>query len=365
MSDLKSSVPILLAMLAPLTMGQALDSVRVISKPLDRTIVLPGEFVPYLSVPIHAKVAGFVEKVEVDRGSVVKEGDLLAVMSAPEMVAQHAEAEAKVRGAEAQKVEAEARLVAAESTYQRMKAASATPGVVAGNELVQAEKQVDAERAKIRALEAWVEAAKAAVKAVEDLQAYLRVTAPFAGVITVRNAHPGALVGTGENSTPMFQLETVNRLRLVVPVPEAVVGGIVQGAKVAFTVPAYPTETFYGTVSRLARSMDPKTRSMPVELEVANPHGRLAAGMYPSVKWPVRGGQAALMVPATSIVTTSERVFVIRVKDGTAEWVDVKRGVTQGDLVEVMGPLADGDMLVRRGSDEIRAGTKVELKSAK
>jgi membrane fusion protein, multidrug efflux system len=368
-------IPILLA-LAASAAAQPVDAVRVVARPVDRTVVLPGEFIPYLSVPIHAKVAGFVDKVNVDRGSPVKEGELLATMTAPELNAQLAEAVAKVRAAEAQRVQAEAqrveaqaRVVAAESTYQRMKAASATEGAIAGNELVQAQKEVDAERAKVQALEGAVQAAQAAVqaaqavvKASEDVQAYLRVTAPFAGVITARNVHPGALVGTGESSVPMFQLETVNRLRLVVPVPEVDVGGIVHGAKVAFTVPAYPTETFYGTVARVARSLDPKTRSMPVELEVANPQGRLAPGMYPAVKWPVRGRQQVLLVPPTAVVNTSERMFVIRVQDGRAEWVDVKRGPAQGDLVEVMGPLAAGDVLVRRGTDELRAGAKVDAK---
>src|SRR5882757_1186885 len=345
-------------------MGQTPEAVPVVSRPQDRTVLLPGEFVPYLSVPIHAKVAGFVEKVPVDRGSVVTEGQLLATMVAPELNAQRAEAEAKVRAAEAQRVEVEARVVGAESTYQRLKAASATPGVIAGNELIQAEKQLDAERAKVRAADSFIQAAQSAVKAVEDMQAYLRVTAPFAGVITVRNVHPGALVGTGANSEPMFQLETLDRLRLVVPVPEAEVGSIPRGAHVAFTVPAYPTETFTGTVSRFARSMDPKTRSMPVELDVPNPKGRLAAGMYPSVKWPVRGNQKALLVPLTSIVSTSERMFVIRVKDGVAEWVDIKRGPAHGDLAEVIGPLAEKDVVLRRGTDEIRQGTRINARVA-
>ena len=344
--------------------GQTLEAVPVASRPLDRTVLLPGEFVPYLSVPIHAKVAGFVEKVEVDRGSVVTEGQLLATTMAPEFNAQRAEAEAKVRAAEAQRVEFEARVVAAESTYQRLKAASATPGVIAGNELIQAEKQLDAERAKVRAAESSIQAAQSAVKAIEDIQAYLRVTAPFAGVITTRNVHPGALVGTGVDSEAMFQLETINRLRLVVPVPEVEVGGIPRGARVSFTVPAYPTETFNGTVSRLARSVDAKTRSMPVELDVANPNGRLAAGMYPLVKWPVHGNQKVLMVPVTSVVTTTERVFVIRVKDGVAEWLDVKRGPTHGDLAEVVGPLAEKDLVLRRGTDEIRQGTRINARVA-
>src|SRR5437016_698421 len=344
--------------------AQTMDAVRVISRPLGRKVELPGEFVPYLSVPIHAKIPGFVEKVEVDRGSVVKEGQLLATMIAPELKAQRAEAKAKVSAAQSQKVEAEARVAAVQSTYERMKAAAATPGVIAGNELVQAEKQVDVERAKVAAAESSVQAAQEALKAIEEIQVYLRVTAPFSGVITTRNVHPGALVGSGKDDLPMFQLETLDRLRLVVPVPEANVGGIARNAKVGFSVSAYPGETFYGTISRISRSIDPKTRSMPVELDVSNPGGRLAAGMYPAVKWPIRGNSSVLMVPPSSVVTTSERTFVIRINGDSAQWVDVKKGPTQGDLIEIVGPLKEGDTVLRRGSDEIREGTHLKVRLA-
>ncbi len=355
---------ILMMLIAGGAFAQTLDAVRVISRPIDRKEDLPGEFVPYLSVPIHAKIPGFVEKVEVDRGSRVKEGQLLATMIAPELNAQRAEANAKVSAAKAQKVEAEARVLAVQSTYERMKAASATPGVIAGNELIQAEKQVDVDRAKVAAADSSVQAAQDALKAIEEIQVYLRVTAPFSGVITTRNVHPGALVGTARDALPMFQLETEDRLRLVVPVPEADVGGIVKGGKIAFSVPAYPGEVFYGTLSRIARSMDSKTRSMPVELDVSNRNGKLAAGMYPSVKWSVRGNRSALLVPPTSIATNSERTFVVRVKDGVAEWVDVKKGPMQGDLIEIVGPLKDGDTVLRRGSEEIREGARVNVRFA-
>jgi membrane fusion protein, multidrug efflux system len=344
--------------------AQQIEAVRVISRPLDQTVILPAELTPYLGVAIHAKVAGFVERVEVDRGSVVKAGQLLATIIAPELKAQRAEAQAKVQTAEAQQAEAEARVASAQSTYERMKAASATPGVIAGNELIQAEKQLDAEREKVAADKSAVEAARAAVKAIQELEAYLRVTAPFAGVVTTRNVHPGSLVGTGESSLPMFELETVNRLRLVVPVPEAEVGGIVKGARVEFSVPAYPGEMFAGAVTRIARSIDAKTRSMPVELDVINSDGRLAAGMYPAVKWPVHVKQSVLLVPSTSVVSTSERMFVIRVKDDSAEWVDVKKGPAKGNLVEVIGPLKQGDLVLVRGTDEIREGAHLNVRLA-
>lgn len=338
------------------------EAVRVVAGNVNRTVTLPGEFLPFLRVDVHAKVAGFVQNVDVDRGSVVKAGQRLATMFAPELDAQSAEAEARLRAEESQQAEADARLTAAQSTFDRMKAASATPGVVAGNDLVQAQKQMDAELAKVKAAAASVRAAQAALKANEDIKAYLIVTAPFSGVITTRNVHPGALVGTGKDSEPMFELETVDRLRLIVPVPEADVGGIVHGARVPFSVPAFPGETFYGVVSRVSRAVDPKIRAMPVELDVSNMTGRLASGMYPAVLWPVRGGRKVVLVPSTSVVTTSERTFVIRIANSSAEWVDVRRGATQGDLIEIIGPVNAGDTVLRRGSDEIRPGTHVNVK---
>ena len=335
------------------------------SKQVDRTVDLPGEFLPYLSVAIHAKVTGFVSRVEVDRGSLVRQDQLLATLEAPELRAQVLEAEAKIPAIEAQRAEAQAHLIAAQSTYERLKAASATPGAVAGNELIVADKNVEAVQAQIRAIEASAKAARAAVQPLKDMETYLRVTAPFAGVITERDVHPGALVGpAGARSEPMFRLEQNTRLRLVAAVPEVDVSGIAPGARVAFTVPAYPGETFAGVIARVAHSMDPKTRSMAVELDVSNPRGQLAPGMYPTMKWPVRQRRPALLVPPTAVVTTTERTFVVRVNNGSLEWVDVSKGPPAGDLIEVYGALHPGDTIVRRASDELRQGAHVTTRPA-
>src|SRR5579864_7477553 len=121
----------------------------VISKPVSRTIELPGEFLPFLSVSLHAKMPGYIERVLVDRGRAVKQGELLVELSAPEMKAQIAEAESKVQAAESEQLQAEAQLAAAQSTYERLKKAAETPGAIAGNELIQAEKQVDAAQAVV------------------------------------------------------------------------------------------------------------------------------------------------------------------------------------------------------------------------
>jgi RND family efflux transporter MFP subunit len=149
-------------------------------------------------------------------------------------------------------------------------------------------------------------------------------------------------------------------MRLVVAVPEEYVGGIVEGAKLSFQVPAYPERTYSGTLARVSHALDKGTRTMAVELDVANRDGSLAPGMYPSVKWPIRRSRPGLFVPKTSVVTTTERVFVVRNQNGHAEWVDVRKGAAEGDLIEVLGDLKAGDLVVRVATDEIRQGSAIQ-----
>ena len=342
---------------APLASPRSDDLLAaVIAKPVSKSVDLPGEFLPFLSVSLHARVPGYIEKILVDRGSVVKEGQLLAELSAPEMAAQIAEAESKVQALESDRLQADAQLAALEATYARLKQAAETPGAIAGNELVQMEKQVDAQRALIRSRQDSGRGATASLKALQEMQLYLRITAPFDGIVTERLVHPGALVGPGAGS-PLFTIQQISRLRLVVAVPEEDAGSIVPAARVEFHVPAFPERAYSGTVARSAHALDTKTRTMPVELDVTNNDGSLSPGMYPTVKWPVRRSRPALFVPASSVVTTTERTFVIRDRSGRAEWVNVRKGSSDGDLMEVMGELHPGDKVVRRGTDELRDGS--------
>ena len=339
--------------------AQAASLTAVTSKPVSQTITLPAEIWPYLSVSLHAKVPGYVERVLVDRGSVVKEGDLLINLTAPEMEAQIAEAQSRYQAAEADRIQAEAQLAAAQSTYERTQEAAKTPGAVAGNDLILAQKQVEAAQAVVNSKQKASGAAQSAVNALNAMVAYLKITSPFDGVVTDRLVHPGALVGPPADP-PLLVIQQVSHLRIVVPVPEEYVGGIMHGANVDFTVPAYPTRVYSGKITRIADALDQKTRTMSVELDFMNRDGSLAPGMYPSVKWPVRTHGSELWVPTTSVVTTTERTFVIRNRDARAEWVDVKKGVTEGNLVQVFGNLKPGDRVVQRATDEIREGAPIQ-----
>lgn len=342
---------------APAVKSVSLAVTPVLSRELERMMTLPGDLIAYQDVAIHARVEGFVERIDVDRGSVVRRGTLLARIDAPELRARIAEAEAKVQSADAQRLEAEAALASEQSTFDRLKKAASTPGVVAGNDVDVAQQKVEVARARVQAAARTVDAARQAVQSLRDVEAYLQVRAPFDGVVTERAAHVGSLVGPQSGS--IVRVQQVSPLRLVAPIPEAYVAAVRAGQPIRFTVSAFPGETFTGRLARTARSLDLKTRTMAAELDVPNGNSRLAPGMFAEVQWPARRSAPSLFVPSTSVATTSERSFVIRVRDGLAEWVDVRRGAAMDHLVEVFGDLRAGDQVAVRATDEVRPGTKV------
>jgi membrane fusion protein (multidrug efflux system) len=339
------------------------DTVRVVSRRLDMKVSLPGELQPFEEVRVFPRVSGFVQWIGVDRGSKVKKGQLLAILTAPEIVAQKAAAQSALSSAENQRVAAEAKEAADEATWQRLKAASATPGVISEDELDTAEKMAQADRARVVALRNTAEAARANLHAAQEMEGYLRVYAPFNGVVTRRNVHPGALVGPETGSSTehaMVRIEEVSHLRLVVAVPEAYVGAIEPGAKVSFTVPAFPSRVFTGTIARVAQSIDVSTRTMPVEADVWNPSLELSSGMFPQVSWPVHRPAPSLFVPQSAVARSAEQAYLLRVRNGKLEQVNVTTGAAVGNLTEVFGDIQAGDEVAIHPTDDLHAGTQVQ-----
>jgi multidrug efflux pump subunit AcrA (membrane-fusion protein) len=202
-------------------------------------------------------------------------------LSAPELVAQRAQAQAAVKAAESQLATAKARLLSDQGTYQNLDSAAKTPGVIAPNDLMVAHQTVEADQGAAAAAEHNTSAARDALRAVAQLESYLTVSAPFAGFVTARNLHPGALVGPASGQSgaaPILQIAETDRLRLVVPVPEAEAGAVKVGEKVAFTVPAYLGQMLQAPIARVSHDVNQQTRTMHIELEVDNRDGRLAAG---------------------------------------------------------------------------------------
>jgi membrane fusion protein (multidrug efflux system) len=334
------------------------------SQKLDTTLSLPAQITPYEAVDIYPKVTGFIDEILVDRGSRVKAGEVIVRLSAPELVAQRTQAEAGLHSAEAQLAAAQAKFASDQGTYLHLVAAAKTPGVVAGNDLRVAEQTAAADNAQLEAASNNVQAARETLRSVAQFESYLEIRAPFDGVVTQRNLHPGALVGPASGqggAQPIVQIESVSRLRVVVPVPEAYVAGVQEGQQVTFSVPAYPGRTYRAPIARLSHDINQNTRTMQVELDFHNADAQITPGTFSSVEWPIHRSYATLFVPATAVTTDLQRTFVIRLRHGKAEWVDVKTGVTEKGKIEVFGDLQLGDLVMANSTDSIRSGTDVSV----
>ncbi len=312
------------------------------------TIAVPGELIPYQEVDLYAKVNSYVKNLNADIGSEVHAGQLLATLEAPEINSQLASAQSRIK-------QQEAVYYASKATYDRLLSTSKTPGTVSENDLEQAEAKKNADLAN-------VDAAKSVYKEVAANLGYLQIRAPFDGVVTTRNVNLGAYVGpSGKGSDlPLFVIQDQKRMRLVISVPELYTGGLSNKDEVSFSVKALPNQKFKAQIKRLAGALDEKLRSERLEMDVYNKNKKLLPGMYADVDVPVPSRDSAYIVPKTAVVTSTERVFVIRVTSHHAQWVNVKKGFQSGDQMEVYGDIKPGDKLVKQATDEIRDGSEVK-----
>ncbi|AYL96856.1 efflux RND transporter periplasmic adaptor subunit [Mucilaginibacter celer] len=318
---------------------------------LSSAITIPGELLPYQQVDLYAKTNSYVKKLLVDIGSEVHTGQLLAVLEAPEVNSQVASAQSRIK-------QFEAVYYASKATYDRLLSTSKTPGTVSQNDLEQAEAKKNADLAN-------VDAAKSGLKEVSANLAYLEIRAPFDGVVTSRNVNLGAYVGPGGKSTdPLFTVQDQNRMRLVVSVPEIYTGALSSKSEVNFTVRALPSEKFTAQVNRIAGALDEKLRAERLEMDVYNKSKKLLPHMFAEVSVPLPAGDSTYVVPKTAVATSTEKVFVIKVVNNKAVWVDVKKGLTSGDSIEIFGgDLKPEDKLVKAASDEIRNGSNLKVKN--
>jgi RND family efflux transporter MFP subunit len=338
------------------------STVTVVSRKLHTTVSLPSQLIPYESVDINPKVTGFVQTVTVDRGSRVRQGQLLVRLTAPELVSQRAQAEAAVRAAQSQLATAQAKLASDNGTYLHMVAAAKNPGVIAENDVMVANQTVSADKGLVEAAEQNVAAAHDGLRSISQTESYLVITAPFDGVVTTRNLHPGALIGPASGqpgAQPILQIVDDRRLRLIVPVPEAQVGEMKEGQAVSFTVPAYPAQPFKAPIKRISHQVDDRTRTMPIELDVTNVSGKLSPGSFATVLWPVDRAYPTLFVPASAVTTDQQHTFVIRVRNSKAEWVNVQTGQTVNGQIEIFGVLSAKDQVVKNATDAIHSGDTV------
>jgi len=331
----------------PAALAPRYDLVSANRQAVQQQIRLPAQLAAYQEVSIFPKVNGYVKSVLVDIGSHVREGQLLMVLEAPEL--EQAVVQARERYARAL-----ADYAISRDNYQRLLEASQTPGAISPMDLATA-------RAKRDADSALSNAEKANWQMQQTMMGYLQVTAPFSGVITQRNVHPGALVSAeGKDNKPMLELKEVDHLRLQVDIPESVAGGLGTKDSVAFYLSAFPGKRFTGRISRVSMNINMQFRSERVELDVYNKDEALTPGMYADVLFDSRGNPNALAVPKSAVITSTERKYVIVVRNGKTVKVNVSTGNENSDLVEIVGDVRPGEEVISNANDEIKEGITIK-----
>jgi membrane fusion protein, multidrug efflux system len=327
------------------------DTVQVFllkSDTASKTVELPSELLPYLQTDLFAKVQGYVQEMKVDIGDRVRKGQTLAVIEAPEVNTQVSQSEAALQAARA-------KYTASADRYRRLYEASQSPspGVVAPVDLVTSHDQMLADSAAY-------EAVRQQSKAYKEVSGYLFISAPFNGVITTRKADPGALVSA---TSMLLTVQDNNRLRLRVAVPEIYIAAATGLSSLSFSVDAYPDQRFSGVLTRKTETIDPATRTELWEFDVDNSKHLLKAGAFVSARLKLERGGPTFVLPPGAVATTLERKFVIRVKNGHAEWVDVRQGMTTDAGIEIFGELHAGDTLVLKATDERKPGSRAVWKT--
>lgn len=309
-------------------------------------IKLPAQLVAYQQVSIFPKVNAYVQSVFADIGDQVKQGQLLMKLEAPELQQATLQAQEKYARAKAD-------FSIAREHYQRLIEAARTPGAVSALNL-------SAIRAKMDADSALSNAEKSNWQMQTEMQHYLTVVAPFSGVITERNCYPGALVSAVAKDKPMLELKEISKLRLQVNIPEALAGTLKVKDTVSFSTSAFPGKRMTGKISRKSMNVNPQFRSERVEIDVDNKELLLSPGMYADVIVYSTGNVTAFMVPATAVITSTERKYIWTVTGGKATRVDVTSGNDADGKMEVYGGLQEGQQVIANPDDGLAEGASIE-----
>jgi len=310
------------------------------------SLKIPAELIAYKQVDIFAKVSSYVKNLNADVGSNVKSGQVLATLEAPELVAQVAAAESKYRSQQAI-------FQSSDATYKRIVETSKTPGTISKND-------VDIAAAKRNSDLAQLQAAKADFLASSTIKAYLTIRAPFAGIISARNVYLGAYIGSSGKGAelPIFTLQELTHLRLVISVPEAYKNYIKLNDVVKFTVKAYPNEQFSAKIARRSGVMDSQLRSEHIELDVLNTNLKLSPGMVAEATVAFSGGSKSFIVPKTAVVNSAEGIFLVQDLHGKAFKLPITKGRETDSLTEVFSDhLVSGTSFVKKANEEMHNGS--------
>lgn len=345
--------------------------------PAQTTLSLPGNLQPLYSASVFARTNGYVEKRFVDIGSHVKAGQVVAIISAPEVDQQLNQAKADVLEAAAMVEQSKAALEQAQANLDiaRITRDRYTPLIkkraVTQQSLDEADEAFHARTADVASAHANIDVAQASLKSKQanvqrltQMQIFERITAPFDGVITARNVEQGDLVNDGsENGAKsLFSIAQSNTLRVQVEVPQSAALAIRAGQQAIVTVQERPGRRYTATVVRSAESVDLAARTMLTEVQVDNSDGSLVPGMYGEVKFDTSSSQPFLVIPSTALVIDKNGMHVVTVStDERVHFVPVDIGQDLGSQVEISQGLHGGETLVSNPSDLLSDGDKVSI----
>jgi RND family efflux transporter MFP subunit len=354
----------------------------VVKKTLSRTLTLSSELVPFQEIDVYAKESGFVQKLNVDYGTHVKSGQVMAILEIPELVAQIDMDRAQIRSSSDQVSRAQheleryqAQYKALHLEYTRLDGVFETqPGIVAQQEVDDAQgkdlaaaSQVDAGQAALSSAESELATAKAKLAHDQALFDYSRITAPFSGVVTERYANLGTLMqmGTGSSTQamPLVRLSEDDLFRLVIPVPESYVRYIRIGDPVSVRVPSL-NRTFPGKVARFSVDVRSDTRTMHTEVDVPNPRRVLLPGLYAEAELSLDQKADVLAIPVQALNREGGRMSVLVVnRDGHLEDRAVEAGLQTNSDVEILSGLREGEPVVVSDRAGLKPGQKVQAET--
>lgn len=356
--------------------------VKVSRQNLTNELEIASEFRPYQEIDVHAKESGYVKQLNIDWGTHVKTGQLMAVLEIPELEEQINHDKAAEQRSEQDSSRAKEELTRARSanqvahlTYTRLAGVQKTnPGLVAQEEIDVAEgkdqetnAEVSASLDAVAAAEQELAAAKATLQKDQALFSYARIVAPFDGVVTELDAYTGALLpagtSTSENGLALCHLSQNDLLRLVIPVPETLVPDVRIGESVAVRVTAL-NKSFQGKVTRFSDQIDLQTRTMHTEVQVPNPRYELVPGMYAYVRLPTARSLNVLAVPIQAVRLSGNNTGTMLVVNGqhAVESCQVKIGVETADDVEITSGLQENDLVIFGEQNQFRPGEVVQPK---
>jgi RND family efflux transporter MFP subunit len=344
---------------------------------LTNQLHVAGEFLPYQEVELHAKVSGYIRRIYIDIGDRVHNGQLLAELEVPELTAQVTGAQAGILRSKEEIQRARSAIDRAEADHAALHAAAArlqsaaktNPGLIAQQELDDAQAkdsssraQVEAAKSELSAMQQTLNAAHAEHQRYASLASYARLTAPFAGIVTWRYADTGALLQSGTSnasSMPAVKLAEVDKLRLRLPVSESLASLIRVGSQAQMRVQG-TGQNLTGTVVRTTGELDLTTRTMQVEIDVDNKDGKLSPGMYADVSLELQRSGDGLTVPITAVDRSQAAPFVLVVNSsGKVEKRTVALGLETADRIEILNGLRDGEKVISTNLSSYRPGEPV------